>query len=130
MANIGKKLGADKPAGATLFVLFIPSVDRHEKPVNQKYWVDKALRELATLFRGATAYPKGKGMWRDDIQNGRLISDEPVIVTSYANPNDVTVEALKRLRIFLHRIGREANQGEVGLVVNKTYYGITKFDED
>jgi hypothetical protein len=130
LANIGKRLGANKPAGATLFVLFIPSVDRHEKPINQKYWIDKALRELATLFRGATAYPRGKGMWRDDEQDGRLISDEPVIVTSYANSLDVTAAALKQLRMFLHRIGREANQGEVGLVVNKTYYGITEYDED
>lgn len=130
MANIGKRLGANKPAGATLFVLFIPSVDRHEKPINQKHWTDKALKELATLFRGATAYPRGRGMWRDDRQNGRLISDEPVIVTSYADPHDVTEEALKRLRLFLHRIGREANQGEVGLVVNNMYYGITEYDED
>lgn len=82
------------------------------------------------MFRGATAYPRGRGMWRDDNQNGRLISDEPVIVTSYADPHDVTVEALKRLRLFLHRIGREANQGEVGLVVNNMYYGITEYDED
>lgn len=33
-------------------------------------------------------------------------------------------------RAFLHRLGREANQGEVGIVVGDRYYGITKFDRE
>lgn len=32
--------------------------------------------------------------------------------------------------IFLHRLGRDANQGEVGVVVEGTYQGITEFDPD
>jgi hypothetical protein len=66
-------LGSTKPDGTTLFVLFVPSVDRDERPIDQEYWVDLALREFAELFRGATAYPRGLGMWRDDEQNGGLV---------------------------------------------------------
>jgi len=28
----------------------------------------------------------------------------------------------------LHRLGRETNQGEVGIVIGDKYYGITEFD--
>ena len=35
-------------------------------PIDHEYWVDAALTTFATLFRGATAYPRGIGKWRDD----------------------------------------------------------------
>ena len=54
--------------------------------------------------------------------------DETVLVTSYVNPDELTDEALARLRYFLHRLGREGGQGEVGVVVGGSYYGITEFD--
>ena len=127
--RIASGLGASRPAGTTLFVLFVPSVDRAGAPIDHEYWVDAALTTLATLFRGATAYPRGIGKWRDDENAGALVTDEPTIVTSYAAPDAVTDEALARLRAFLHRLGREANQGEVGIVVDGTYYPITQYDE-
>jgi hypothetical protein len=34
------------------------------------------------------------------------------------------------MREFLHRLGREAGQGEVGVVIDSKYYGITGFDEE
>ena len=36
---------------------------------------------------------------------------------------------LFKLRRFLHSLGREAQQGEVGIVVDGSYYGITAFDD-
>jgi hypothetical protein len=36
-------------------------------------WVDEVLTALGRLFRGATAYPRGKGVWRDDDHGGTLI---------------------------------------------------------
>jgi len=68
-------------------------------------------------------------MWRDDERGGALVSDEPTIVTSYADPADVTDGALAALRRFLHRLGKDTNQGEVGLVVDDAYLPITQFDE-
>lgn len=50
-------------------------------------------------------------------------------MTCYAAPHDITDEALARLRAFLHRLGREAQQGEVGIVFDGQYYGITDYDE-
>lgn len=90
-------------------MLFVPSVDRTGHSIDHDRWVREALTVFATLFRGATAYPRGFGMWRDDERGGALVSDEPTIVASYADPSDVTDEALASLRRFLHRLGRETN---------------------
>jgi hypothetical protein len=102
-------LGATRQAGTTLFVLFVPSVTRAGDPIDHTYWVDEALTVFATLFRGSTAYPRGLGKWRDDAQGGALVVDEPTIVTCYADPTEVTDEALGDLRRFLHRLGRETD---------------------
>ncbi len=115
------------PAGTTLIVLFVPSNDREGKPIDQDYWVDEVLACLGRLFRGATAYPRGKGVWRDDERPGTLVRDEPVIVFSYAAPEAMTVEALQELYRTLSRMGQGAKQGEIGAVIDGKYYGITHY---
>ena len=121
-------LGATQPTGTLLIVLFVPSKDRDGRDIDHDYWVTSALETLGTLFRGATAYPRARGVWRDDERGGELRYEEPTIVTCYVDPEAMTDTARSRLRGFLHRLGREANQGEVGVVLGNTYYGITKFD--
>ena len=127
---IGKALGSGRAAGTRLFLLFVPSVDRAGKAVEHERWVDEALTGLATLFRGATAYPRGRGKWRDDERGGKLVTDEPTMVVSYAESKAVTVANLRRLREFLHRLGREARQGEIGIVIDGQYRGITAYDKE
>src|SRR6266542_1888578 len=113
------------PVGTSLLVLFVPSKDRDGNPVDQDYWVDEVLTALGLLFRGATAYPRGKGVWRDDERGGTLVREEPVIVFSYAAEEALSVAALSELYRTLSRMGRAANQGEVGVVIDGRYYGIT-----
>lgn len=69
---------ATLPAGTSLIVIFVPSKDRDGQAIDQDYWVDAVLTCLGHLFRGATAYPRGKGVWRDDEGAGILIREEPV----------------------------------------------------
>jgi hypothetical protein len=38
------------PVSNSLLVLFIPSKDRDEKPIDQAFWVDQALTTLGTQF--------------------------------------------------------------------------------
>lgn len=128
--TIGRALGSGRPAGTCLFILFVPSVDRDGRPIPHEKWVEKALTVLATLFRGATAYPRGRGKWRDDARGGKLVTDEPTMVISYADPKVVTPANLGRLRTFLHRLGRDARQGEVGIVIDGEYRGITQYDKE
>ena len=77
-------LGASKAASA-LLVLFIPSKDRRNKLIDQRYWVKETLNVLGTLFGGATAFPRGDGIWRDDAQGGKLLFDNPVVIHCYTS---------------------------------------------
>lgn len=117
------------PTGTSLIVIFVPSKDRNGEPIDQNYWVDEVLTTLGRLFRGATAYPRGKGVWRDDERGGALLAEEPVIVFSYPASEAVTHEALGELYQTLSRMGREAKQGEIGVVIDGKYYGITEYEE-
>src|SRR5437867_154218 len=73
-----------------LIVLFVPSVERDGMtPIDQERWVDAALEVLGNLFRGATAYPRARGVWRDDERGGTLVKDEPVVIHCYTTPDEV-----------------------------------------
>jgi hypothetical protein len=115
-------LGASK-AASTLLVLFIPSRDRHDKPISQRYWVEETLNVLGTLFGGATAFPQGEGIWRDDAQGGKLLRDKPVVIQCYTSEHLIE-QKMQELREFLHRMGREARQGAIGLVIDDDYLEI------
>jgi hypothetical protein len=122
MPDFAGALGASK-AAASLLVLFIPSHDRRNKAIDQRFWVEEALTTLGTLFGGATAFPKGRGVWRDDAQGGKLLFDQPVVIQCYTSEH-VLEEKLPVLRDFLHRMGSEARQGAIGLVINDDYFEI------
>lgn len=128
--SLHEGLGAGPPAGVDQITLFVPSVDRDGEPIDQAYWTEQALSTFGALFRGATAFPPGRGVWRDDDRGGELVYDETQMVVSYVADGLLTDdETLKRLREFLRRMGREANQGEIGIVVDGTYFGIVDFEE-
>lgn len=126
--NIKRTLGAIYPVGASQVVLFIPDHSRDRDSIDQQYWVDEALNVMGRLFRGATAFPPGKGVWRDDEAGGKLLKEQTVMVVSYIAPNLLTGATLRSLREFLHRFGRETRQGEVGIVINSKYYGKSRYD--
>jgi len=115
-----------------LLVLFITSVERDGiTPINQEYWVEEALKVLGRVFGGATAYPQAKGIWRDDQHGGALIRDNPVVMHCYVSPEAIQAnEKLDELARFCRRMGREAKQGEIGLIINDEYLAITDFAEE
>lgn len=112
-----------------LVVLFVPSVERDGiTPIDQDLWVDAALEMFGQLFGGATAYPKARGIWRDEERDGALVKDEPVLIHCYMSPESIEIEANQaELGRFCRRMGRETGQGEVGLVVGDEYFAITDF---
>jgi len=127
-ATLESWLGSSQPAGTLIIVIFVPSKDRDGNDIDHDFWVTAALETLGRLFRGATAYPRARGVWRDDERGGALRYEEPTIITCYADPKAMTDASRSQLRAFLHRLGRETNQGEVGIVIGNQYYGITKYD--
>lgn len=115
-----------------LVVLFVPSVERDgATSIHQPRWVDSSLEMFGRVFGGATAYPKAKGIWRDDEQGGALVKDEPVVVHCYTTPADIQDDHnLAELGSFCRKMGREARQGEIGLVVGDEYFAIRDFGEE
>jgi hypothetical protein len=112
-------------------VLFVPSVERDGKtPVDQDHWVNEAMKMFGDVYGGATAYPRATGVWRDDERGGVLVFDEPVVIHCYTTPKDAGSQVkLKKLAAFCRRMGREAKQGEIGLVIVDHYYAIRDFKE-
>lgn len=121
--DVRSALGAGPPSGAFPTVIFVPSVDVAGVPIDQERWREAALEEFARLFRGATALPPGRGAWRTD--DNSIILEDTAVVFAIADPDDVTHSQLEDLGRFARLLGREANQGEVGLIVGNRYHPIT-----
>jgi len=100
-------------------------------PIDQARWVDEGLAMFGRVFGGATAYPKAKGVWRDDGRNGKLVIDEPVVIHCYTTPDEISDQAnLAEVGVFCRRMGREAKQGEIGLLIGAEYFAIRDFAEE
>jgi hypothetical protein len=114
---------------AVLVVLFVPSVERDGMTaIDQDYWVQAALETMGRLYGGATAFPRAKGVWRDDEMGGVLVNDEPVVIHCYTTPADIAAaDRLSQLGSFCRRMGREAHQGEIGLVIGDEYLAFRDF---
>jgi hypothetical protein len=117
---------------AVLVVLFVPSVERDGvTPIDQNHWVDAAIDTFGRLYGGATAFPRAKGVWRDDERDGVLIKDEPVVIHCYTTPTDITdSDRLRQLGDFCRRMGHAARQGEIGLVIGDEYLAFRDFSEE
>jgi hypothetical protein len=98
---------------STLLVLFIPSADRFGESLGkreQNRWVRKALKVLGKKMGGATAFPRGLGVWRDDAQGGELVWDKPILLQCYTDEETLEEQA-GTLREFLVTMGTETRQG-------------------
>jgi hypothetical protein len=117
---------------AILVVLFVPSVERDGvTAINQEHWVEEALETFGQLYGGATAFPRARGVWRDDEMGGVLVKDEPVVLHCYTTPADIAdPDRLAQLGRFCRRMGREAHQGEVGLVIGDEYLAFRDFSKE
>lgn len=122
MAKRTRDFGAAKTA-TSLLVLFIPSVDRDSQSIDQEEWVVNALDFLGKTFGGATAFPKARGVWRDDDRGGMLVFDEPVVMNCYTSLTLIE-RNVGNMRAFLVAMGEATRQGAVGFVIDRNYMEI------
>jgi hypothetical protein len=123
---VRRLLGSAGPAAGTYpVVVFVPGSDDVGDEIDQELWIEEWLRHMATSFRGATAFPPGRGAWRRP--DGEVLLEATAIVFSMAAPEDVTEDAVSLLGNMARRFGREARQGEVGVWMNGVYYPIIDF---
>ena len=123
MPSFASRLQTSKTQ-STLLVLYIPSADRKGKALGkqvQDRWVRKALQVLGKHMGGATAFPRGLGVWRDDAQDGKLVWDKPVLIQCYTS-EETLEEKNAELRQFLVELGTQARQGAVGFVIDRDFY--------
>jgi len=74
---------------------------------------------------------KAKGSWRDDERDDVRIRGKPVVVHCYTTPADIQDDRnLAELGSFCRKMGREARQGEIALVVGDEYFAIRNFGEE
>jgi len=111
-----------------LVILFIPSHDRDEKELKTRdLWADAALNLFADLFGGATAFDTYAGIYRDKSR-GKDLKDKPILVESYTEIERVrNLVVLNDLVSFMKRMGKEAKQAAVAVVINNVFHGITNF---
>ncbi len=120
-------LGAGPETGTEQVTLVVPSVTRSGDPVDQVYWREATLETFGQLFRGATAYPPGRGVWRDDAADDALVLENIVIVYSIVTSAVLDDEAIiKPLVRFIRRLRIETDQGEVFLMIGDLHLPITK----
>lgn len=124
--DLASALGASQETSIQVLTLYIPNRDHKNKLLqDQRRWVREAARLLAEIGGGVTILPPVEGGWMNE--RGAIIWEKPVILYTYIKP-DAFMVRLPDLREFLHRMGRETNQGEVAVEFDQRFYRITRFD--
>ena len=124
-----KALGSEIELGNVLFVVFIPSKDKNGKDLRDtELWTSAAGDKLTDLFGGHTEMPPAKGKWYNE-ESKKIVAESVVLIHSYASEAKANDEnRIKALAEFLHRMGRETNQGEVAVVIDGVFHRIRKFN--
>ncbi len=124
--NVAAALGAEAGVSVQRFLVYVPNKDKDgEETGTQRGWVLEAIRLLSEINGGATAM-LAEGGWLND--EGKIILEDPVIVYSHVKNAGEFVKHLPRIRAFLHRMGRETNQGEIAVEFDNVFYRIRTFD--
>jgi len=125
--DLARELGAQDSYARQCLTVYVPNKDKNDVEIgNQRKWVLEALALLTELNGGATAMPPTEGVWGNE--QGQLIWEHPVVVYSFVVRPSAFRKNLPRIREFLHRMGRETNQGEVAFEFENRFYLIRDYD--
>jgi hypothetical protein len=127
--DLGEALGASEATSTQVLTLYIPNKDRDGNEFGtQRRWVLEAAHLLAEFGGGVTVMPSCEGGWFNE-DTAHVVWEAPVVVYTYVKPEPFVL-GLPRLRAFLHRLGRETNQGEIAVEFDGNFYRITTFDDE
>jgi hypothetical protein len=124
--DFAAEIGAEGSHATQRLTVYLPDKDRNGRKLkNQVRWVKEARALLGRIGGGATAFPPADGTWVNDT--GKMIWEQTRIVFCYVYPDRLVAE-FPSLREFLHRFGRETNQGEVVVEWDARFFRIRRFD--
>jgi hypothetical protein len=124
--DLGRELGSDEGYSSQRITLYIPNKDKDGRELtNVEKWVNGARELLSQIGGGATAYPPADGNWVDE--KGGILWEQTRIIFCYVYPDRLLAKATE-LREFLHRFGRETNQGEVVVEFDDLFWRIKRYD--
>jgi hypothetical protein len=125
--DIAKELGADEEFSTQKLCLYIPDKDRDGAAIaNHEQWVKEAREILSRIGGGSTALPPADGTW--ERESGEILWEQTRLVYCFIDPDRFEAK-VKDLRSFLHRFGRDTNQGEVVVEFDGRFFRIREFDE-
>jgi len=124
--DIGKGLGATGEPSAQRLTLYIPNKDGVGQVIaDHGKWVKEAQELMTRIGKGATAFPPVDGTW--EMPDGSVLWESTRIIYTFIDA-DRFESNLKDLREFLHRFGRETNQGEVRFEFDGWMWTISQYD--
>jgi hypothetical protein len=121
------EIGAVESAAADRLVFYIPSRDQDGVEFDPTPWVEEALVLLSDIGGGATALPPVDGAWKHP-ETGRLLREKVVLAYTYVDHAKFEA-AIGQIREFLHRMGRQTNQGEIVCEFGSRMDKIRAYDE-
>ena len=144
--DIGQLIGTEEESSPQQLVLYIPNKDKSGNEIeNLSYWIKEAQRVLTAIGRGCTAMPPADGTWLDPekfpdkgvcvwkvyppyaLNDEDILWEKTTIIYTYIEA-DRFEKYIGILRKFLHRFGRETNQGEVVFELAGKFRRIRNYD--
>lgn len=135
-------LGAESSVSVQKLTLYISNTDKDRNAISDvRNWIEEARDLLTVIGLGSTAHIDMEGTWLKDqsvetvadLEASRKTGDEPIIreKTTYIFTGikaDRFESNLNSLRSFLHRYGKNTQQGEVFFEFDGEFYRILNYD--
>lgn len=124
--DLSEELRATGGTSIQCLTIYIPDRDRHSNELgDQRRWVLEGAQLLAEIGGGVTILPPSEGGWLSG--SGAIVWEKPVLIYTFIKP-DAFRRSIPKLRDFLHRLGRDTNQGEVAFEFDGRFYRVIEFD--
>lgn len=124
--DLAKELGAQEEFSTQRLTLYLPNKDKDGREfASLEKWIEEARMLLSQIGRGATALPSADGTWLTD--NDEVIWEQTRIIYCFVVPESFLAR-IRGLREFVHRFGRDTNQGEVVVEFDGRFFRIKQFD--
>jgi hypothetical protein len=91
--------------------------------------VSLSLEFFGKSFGGATALGPARGVWYESPDASPVV-DCPFMLVCYAKRVALTDSFIDSMIGFMKFMGRGANQGEVGIVIDNNYWGLRDYEPE